>query len=110
MLALRPFKDAQESLDATMSALRGGPLGTRADLWEPYDNAKTAVLRESKPVSVLIRRNKPEASLIEASLKTSGHTAESLVYLPLVGRKHFWTAILDPATAQIVATIPIDPY
>jgi len=28
----------------------------------------------------------------------------------LIARRSFWTALIDPATADIIGLIPLDPY
>jgi len=110
LVAMRPFQSEQERMDATMEALQGSALGARADFWEPYENAKTEVLKAAKPVAFLLKHLPLQAPKIEQAIKDTGRTVDSLVYLPLAGRKEYWTALLDSSTAQIVATIPIDPY
>jgi hypothetical protein len=110
LIALRPFHSEVERIDATVAALQGVPLGTRADLWEPYENAKTRVLQEAKPVSTLLVRFKTQAPMIRKAIYETGRPPESLVYLPLVGRKSFWTVLLDSVTAQVVSAMPLDPY
>ena len=42
-------------------------------------------------------------------LARSGSPREA-VYLPMVGRKTFWTALLDPATAAVIAYLPLDSF
>lgn len=110
LVAMRPFAGEQERMDATMAALQGSPLGARADFWEPYENAKAEVLKEAKPITFLLKHLPSKAPQIEQAIKETGRTADSLVYLPLAGRKDYWTVLLDRSTAQIVATIPVDPY
>ena len=34
----------------------------------------------------------------------------ALVYLPMIGRKSFWTVLLDPASAEVLAFIPLDSF
>ena len=109
-LSLRAFRDETERMEATVAALQGAPLGMRADLWEPYDNAKARVLREANSVSKLLERFKAQAPMIEKAIRDAGRTPESLVYLPLLGRKLFWTVFLDSKTAQVVTAISLDPY
>ena len=110
LLAVRPFKSSQESMDATMAAIQGVPLGARPDLWESYVQAVPDVVKAAKPVSQLKRRFPTQAADIDSVLASAGRRAESVVYLPLVGRKAFWTVFLDPTTAQIVATMPLDSF
>ncbi|MBC7917555.1 MAG: pilus assembly protein [Rhodoferax sp.] len=110
LMALRPFRDDTERTEATMAALQSVSLAVRADLWEPYENARTRVLQEAKPIPALMYRFKQQAPMIEKKIRDAGRTPESLVYLPLLGRKLFWTVVLDPVTAQVVTAIPLDPY
>jgi len=56
MLGLRPFKDSQEKLDATISAFQGLQLGFRPDLWQSYEVSRKDVLRAAKPVGQLKSR------------------------------------------------------
>jgi hypothetical protein len=109
-VAVRPFRDANESADATMAALQGVQLGARPDLWEPYAAAKPRVLKAAKPVTELKSRFRQRAGEIDATLAALGRKADSTLYLPLVGRKAFWTAFVDPVTADVVGFMPLDPF
>lgn len=110
LLALRPFKDNKENMDATLAALQGASLASRPDLWQPYSYGTTAILQEAKPVAGLKGRFPKQAEDIDRVLADIGRTAQATVYLPLVGRKSFWTVFLDPETAEVVATMPLDPF
>src|SRR6185369_6842750 len=44
VLALRPFRDADERLNSTLSALQGLPLSARPELWQDYSEARARVL------------------------------------------------------------------
>lgn len=110
LLALRPFKDDKERMDATLAALQGVPLAARPDLWQPYASAMAEILQAAKPVAALKARFTSQAADIDRVLADAGRTAQGAVYLPLVGRKSFWTVFLDPVTAQVVATMPLDSF
>ncbi len=110
LLALRPFKNGQEKMDATLAALQGLPLAARPDLWQPYASARAEVLEAAHPVTGLKTRFASQAAEIDRVLAQAGHSAQTTVYLPLVGRKAFWTVFLDPATAAVVATMPLDSF
>ncbi len=110
LIGLRPFKDSQEKFDATLAALQGLPLASRPDLWQPYAKSIPDILKAAKPVSALKNRFTNRAAEIDRVLASVGRTADNAVYLPLVGRKSFWTAFLDPVTAEIVATMPLDSF
>lgn len=110
LLALRPFKDDKEKMDATMAALQGVSLASRPDLWRPYEQATADVLQAAKPATQLLIRFAPQAAEIARVLKEVNRTPENVVYLPLVGRKSFWTVFLDPVTAQVLTTMPLDSF
>jgi hypothetical protein len=110
LLSLRPFKDANEKMDATMAALEGLSLSARPDLWQSYAAAKSEIWQAAKPVSELKARFAMRAAEIDAAIAKTGRKPEALVYLPLVGRKSFWTVLLDPVTAEVLGFLPIDSF
>jgi hypothetical protein len=110
LLGLRPFKDGKERMDATMAALEGLSLSARPDLWQPYEKSIPEVLQVAKPVSELKTRFADQAAEIDRVLVQAGRTPQSTVYVPMAGRKSFWTVFLDGSTAQVVATMPIDSF
>ncbi len=110
LLSIRPFKDGKESYDATMVALQGIALGARPDLWRSYEAAKPDVLRVAKPVASLKARFAAQAVEIDKVLASAGRAPETLLYVPLAGRKSFWTVFIDPVTAQPLAFMPLDSF
>ncbi len=82
LLSLRPFKDANQKIDALMAVLEGLSLSARPDLWQA-----------AKPVSELNPRFAARAAEIDATIAKTGRKPETLAYLPMVGRKSFWTVI-----------------
>jgi len=110
LLSLRPFRDSTENIEATLAALNRLPLSARPDLWQPYAAAKAQVLQAAKPVAALQARFAAQAPAIHAAIASTGRQAESLIYLPMVGRKSFWTVLLDPITAEPLAFVPLDSF
>jgi hypothetical protein len=110
LLALRPFHNEKEKMDATLAALQGLSLSARPDLWQSYAKSVPEILLAAKPVSQLKFRFPNQAVEIDHVLADAGRTSQSMVYLPLVGRKSFWTVFLDPVTAQVAATMPLDSF
>jgi len=51
-----------------------------------------------------------QAAAIDAAVASTGRPADSLVYLPMVGRKSFWTVLLDLVTADVLAFMPLDSF
>jgi hypothetical protein len=110
MLAVRQFQNPQEDFEATMAALQGLPLAARPDLWQPYGEAQDRVLLAAKPVSLLIARFAAQREEIDKALQASGRSPDALAYLPLVGRKSLWTALIDRKTADVVGFLPLDSF
>lgn len=109
-LTLRPFKDGQEQGDFTMAALSGVSLASRPELWQDYAAARVDVLAAAKPVSLLKTRFTAQAASINAAIAQTGQVEAALKYLPLVGRKSFWTVLIDAQNAQPLAYLPIDSF
>ena len=110
LLSLRPFRDGNEQLEATVAALQGLALSARPDLWQPYAAATNQIRQAANPVAELKARFATQATAIDAAIAATGHKPDTLIYLPMVGRKSFWTVILDPVTADIVAFMPLDSF
>ncbi|MDZ7920963.1 TfpX/TfpZ family type IV pilin accessory protein [Rhodoferax sp.] len=110
LLAVRHFKDDKERMEATLAALQGVSLASRPDLWRPYEEATADVLKEAKPAIHLLTRFPANVAEIELVLEKVGRKPSNVVYLPLVGRKSFWTVFLDPVTAQVLTTMPLDSF
>jgi hypothetical protein len=110
LLGVRTFRDSRESQDATIAALEGLQIGARPDLWEPIETSRTRMKAAALPIGSLLTRHPREAEAIRQALQSGGRTVEGTAYLPVVGRKTFWTAFIDPATANVVAYYPLDPY
>ena len=110
VLSLRPFRDQNEKMDATVAALQGVSLASRPDLWQPYAKAVPDVLKVARPVSALKSRFASQAAEIDGVLASAGRSAQGTVYVPMVGRKTFWTVFLDPATGDIKAYLPLDSF
>ncbi len=110
LLSTRGFKDSKESMDATMAALQGVNIGARPDFWQPYAAGLADVLKVAKPVDLLKTRFPKRAAEIDTLLQSASKTPQSLLYVPLAGRKDFWTVFVDPITAEVVATMPLDSF
>lgn len=111
LLSVRPFKDASENFDVTFAALQGADIGARPDMWQSWEAGKPQLLKEAKPVNQLRARSPADAAVIDAAQQEiPADRRAALVYLPVASRKAFWTALIDPATTEILAFVPIDPY
>ena len=109
-IALRPFKNSAEQIDATIAAMGRAPLPARSDLWQPYRDSVADILKEAKPAAELQTRFPSQASLIHQAIESTGKTVAKLRYLPLLSRNDAWTVLLDAITAEPVGFIPLDSF
>jgi hypothetical protein len=110
LLALRPFKDEKERLDATLAAIQGISLASRPELWIKYEASADAVLKAARPLENLKLRNQDEEAVIEAFFDKSHLDKKIISYVPLIGRQKYWTVLLRRDTGEIVGYIPIDSF
>ena len=110
LLAVRPFRNAEEKFNATMAALQGLPVAARPDLWQPYEAAQARVLEAARPAEQLSRRFPARAAEIESTIVKAGADPAKILYLPMVARKFFWTVLIDPKSAEVIAFIPLDSF
>ena len=74
-LGLRPFRNPQEKMEATMVALQGIHLAARPDLWQTYDAGKPTILEAARPAAALKARFPDRAAEIDAVLKRGNRDA-----------------------------------
>lgn len=110
MLGVRAFENERERMDATVAALQGIQLAFRPDLWQTYQQSVPAVLAVAKPAFLLKVRFPEKAANIDRLLVQFGRNDQNTSYLPMIGRKAYWTVFLDAQTAQVVATMPLDSF
>lgn len=111
VIAMRPFRDENEKMEATLAALQGVHLGARPDFWQPYADARQRVLQAAQPVAQLKARFPRHAAEIDTVLQRAGRSAAGAAYLPLVARKaEAWTVLLDAQTAEVVGYLPLDSF
>ena len=109
-ISLRHFTSEAEKADMTLQAIQGLALPTRPELWQPYERAKAQIQTEAKPLEQLKARFPQHQAAIDELLTPFGAQAQTYVWLPMVGRKTFWTVFLDPVTTEIKAFMPLDSF
>ena len=95
---------------ATTAALSGVPQAAQPALWQSWEAARSAILRESRPVTELRQRFGAQAALIDNAIATTARPAEGLRYLPLLARKKGWTVLIDAQTTAPVGFLPLDSF
>lgn len=113
LLSVRDFKNSTEKFDATMAALQGVAIGSRPDFWQRYDDARFQILLQARPLADLKVRFPARAGDIDKAVKSASAANQShtsVGYIPMVGRKTFWTVLIDLKTAEVLAFVPIDSF
>ncbi len=49
-----------------------------------------------------------QAAAIDATVASTGRPADALRYVPITGRKSFWTVLIDATTEDVLAFMPLD--
>nr|WP_274382131.1 TfpX/TfpZ family type IV pilin accessory protein [Hydrogenophaga sp. PBL-H3] len=110
LIAVRPFKDEKERIDATLAAMQGVHLGARPDLWTPYETEISKILADAKSIDELLTRKPIQAALIQSAILSSGVSPNEVAYLPVAGREVFWTVLIQKTSGKPLVYLPIDPY
>ena len=108
-IGLRPLI-GNEKMEVTLAALGGVYESFQAQLWQPYDKSKTEAIKAGKPVMELRQRFIQHAKLIDQAVAQSNRPEAQLRYLPMYGRKDFWTVLIDATSAEPLAVIPLDSF
>jgi hypothetical protein len=110
VLSVRPFKSEREKIHATMAALQGVPLGARPDLWQTYKTGREQVLAVSRPASELRSRFVHGAVLIDSAIAEANRSVAAVSFIPMAGRKSFWTVLIDSKSAEVIGFVPLDSF
>lgn len=110
LMAVRPFRDANEQMDATMLALQGVHLSARPDFWQDYREARGRVLTSAQLATDLKQRFPKLAETIDQAILKTGKSEDALLYLPLISRDVAWTVLLDMSTAEVLGFIEMDSF
>ena len=66
--------------------------------------------KAAQAVAVLKTRFATQSADIDAVIARTGRQPEAVVFVPMVGRKLFWTVFLDPITGEVLAFMPLDSF
>lgn len=99
LLSLRRFNNEKEEYDSVISAIAGQPQAAQPELWQPYEAARTEIIRVAKPLSAL-DISTVSASRLSKLVTESKIGTDQLKYLPLIGRKGDWIVLIDGTSAE----------
>jgi hypothetical protein len=111
-LATRRPSEA-ERLEAIQLGLAGQDIGMRPAFWLPEPLAAPAFASAALPIDRLFTRHPQRADEIRAALAAiapNRSRADALGYLPILGRRSDWSAVVDRISGSIVGYVPIDGF
>ena len=83
----------------------------RPGYWQTLSAENLQTIRSrARPLSELAGRSGSEGALVEALCRQLNMPMNELVFLPLVGRKAIWTAVMDAEDLEIVGYLPVDGF
>ncbi|MDA8452449.1 pilus assembly protein [Acidovorax sp. NCPPB 3859] len=109
VISLRTFKNAAEEYDSVVRAMAGQPQAAQPNLWQPYESARTEILKVALPLASLMARKDGVQQLSDA-LAATGLPADKVKYLPLQGRERSWTVLLDGSSGAPVGFAAVDSF
>ncbi len=109
IIGLRPLV-GNEKIEVTMAAMSGVHEAWQTQLWQPYAKSQADAIKSGKSVAELRKRFAQHAVLIDQAVAESGRAEAQLLWLPMYGRKDFWTAFIDARSAEPLAFIPLDSF
>lgn len=111
LLSTRPATP-EEMVESVSLALAGYDTAQRPIFWQPFDQARAAVLQRRRPLQELLARYPGAAADIQQRLRErygADVPLEGLGFLPLVARRGFWVVLLT-GKGDITAYAPYDGF
>ncbi len=108
LIAARLPSDPMERSDLVLEVTQGLPdVERRPEYYEPYAESVADVLSRLRPVDQLLQdRGRPQnRQLLRKALKKAGETAETVGFLPLVGKSRDMVFLIKRSDASIVGVI-----
>jgi hypothetical protein len=103
--------DPDEKFEAIAKALDGADLGARPKYWRSWDEAaRQEIGAAAKPLADIRRRYATRTEELDAAIQRTGHSEQSLRYLPVLTRHGDWIALVDATSGDIVGFAPFDGF
>lgn len=111
LIGLRGSRDGEERLRSLELALAGKDISMRPGYWQELSPENLRVIKErARPLTDLAARSEREHAQAQGLAQQIGLPMQELVYLPVVGPKAIWTAVLRAQTLEIVGYLPVDGF
>jgi hypothetical protein len=102
--------DPIERSDLAFSALAGRDAQNLPKYYRDYSEVSTALLKNAKTITDLIRQKPGSADEVNRWLRSSGCSTEKVVWLPLEARKEDMVMLVDKDSKGLLGALAIDPW
>ncbi len=111
IIGLREITNSEERMRSIELSMYGQDLSLRPEYWQNFsdDNKKIATQR-ARPLTNLLEKNPSIKDDVAALIAANKKNMENLVYLPVVGRKKVWTAVMDKKDFAIIDFLKVDGF
>lgn len=110
-ISLRPFKDRKEFFAVSDDEIGAGiKLSFRPELWQSYEADRLGIVLASKPLAQLLASKPSLVHQVQAAVEKTQVQAKDILYLPIVSREKYWTALLKNNSAEIISYVNLDTY
>lgn len=99
LVGVRPAKDGTERLEFVQRALQGFDGGARPLLWEPFEQSRTRVVSQLKPLENL-QLNEVAKDRLAKAVQQTGLSSEALGYADVKARASGWIVLVDRSSGK----------
>jgi hypothetical protein len=110
IIAVKSPSDPDEQLRVIQSAGKGFDLQTFPQYYVPYADLAADALKRARPVERLRATHPDDAAVIDAELKRLGRALADTSYLPLKGKAHDYSVLLDAKSGAVVGYVKVSPW
>jgi hypothetical protein len=111
LVAAQLPQDQKERERILLSTLKTGrDLPQLPQYYVPYEQLRANVIARAKSLEPLRKRHPDADALLRAAEQRAREKSIELAYLPVVGRMHDLTALVDRRTGELVEMVQVDPW
>ncbi len=103
--------DIEERNNILFGAISGGKdLDRIPKYYVPFENQTEALLKRTKPLEKLLRREDEGKELIEREVSKHSKSVKQFGFVPLVARKFDMAMLVDKSSGKPITAVPVDPW
>jgi hypothetical protein len=104
-------KDANKRFELAIGAIGDShDIRTMPQQFVPYTDVKGVIAYKARPLADLLRKHPAAREAIANQLDVVGDGSNGLAYVPIVGRFHSMSAIVDRRSGEVKTVVNVDPW